>query len=153
MWLKVPNRYLMFVGAFQSTSCLGQNCVSRATFQADILLCEKDQEASDWIALHKNTHGNLQANKEEIRKKDNDAKSYAHLLPSPLRPDSGTDLGSNLMVTKPLGGLGERRWAKHVFRADNISNHHLTPQQRKGHIPLPFFKRWRKKREEKMFNR
>lgn len=97
------------------------------------------------MALHKNTYGNLQTNKEDIRKKDNDAKSYAHLLPSPLRPDSGTDLGSNLMVTKPLGGLGERRWAKHVFRADNISNHHLTPQQRKGHIPLHFFQALKEK--------
>lgn len=87
------------------------------------------------------------------KKKDSNAKSYTYpqslLLPSPLRPDSGTDLGSNLMVTKPLGGLGKRHWAKHVFRADNISNHHLTPKQRKGHIPLPPFSSAEGKNERK----
>lgn len=67
------------------------------------------------------------------------------LMPGPQRPDSGTDLGSNLMVTKPFGEPGERRGAKHVFRADNISNHHLTSQQRKGHIPHPLLKALKEK--------
>lgn len=43
--------------------------------------------------------------------------------------------------------------AKHVFRADNISNHHLTPQQRRGHIPLPYFLKGWGKKKKKNFNR